>query len=77
MQTILGSSGQIGRELALALKRDYTSDIRLVSRKPQKINDSDQLFSVDLLDAVATRKAVAGAQTAYLTAGLPMDNAYM
>ena len=35
MQTILGASGQIGQELALSLKRDFTSDIRLVSRKPQ------------------------------------------
>lgn len=73
MQTILGSSGQIGRELALELKRHFTSDIRLVSRKPSKVNDTDQLFSADLLDAAQTRKAVAGSEMAYLTAGLPMD----
>lgn len=33
MQTILGASGQIGRELAVQLRRDYTDDIRLVSRR--------------------------------------------
>ena len=73
MQTILGASGQIGRELALSLKRDHTSDIRLVSRRPQKINDSDTLFSADLLDAEQTRQAVEGSDIVYLTAGLPMD----
>ena len=60
MQTILGASGQIGRELALHLKQSFTSDIRLVSRRPQKVNDSDQLFSADLLDAEQTLRAVEG-----------------
>ena len=73
MQTILGASGQIGRELALSLKREFTSDIRLVSRKPKKVNDSDQLHSADLLDAAQTLRAVAGSDIVYLTAGLPMD----
>lgn len=73
MQTILGASGQIGRELALSLKRDFTSDIRLVSRGPKKVNDTDQLHSADLLDAAQTLKAVEGSEIAYLTAGLPMD----
>lgn len=73
MQTILGSSGQIGRELALELKRNFTSDIRLVSRKPSKVNDTDQLLSADLLDAAQARKAVVGSEIVYFTAGLPMD----
>ena len=73
MQTILGASGQIGRELALSLKRDFISDIRLVSRNPAKVNDTDQLFSADLLDPAQTDKAVEGSGTVYLTAGLPMD----
>ena len=73
MQTILGASGQIGRELANHLKRDFTSEIRVVSRKPQKINDSDQLHSADLLDAAQTMRAVEGSEIVYLTAGLPMD----
>ncbi len=47
MQTILGSGGAIGTELASALKK-YTSDIRLVSRNPVKVNPTDEcsLFSV-------------------------------
>lgn len=73
MQTILGASGQIGRELALCLKRDYTSDIRLVSRNPKAVNATDQLVRADLLDSVQTQQAVAGSQIAYFTAGLPMD----
>lgn len=36
MQTILGSSGQIGQELAKELYKNYTHDIRLVSRNPRK-----------------------------------------
>jgi short-subunit dehydrogenase len=43
-QTILGAGGAIGIELAKSLK-EYTSDIRLVSRNPTKINSSDELFS--------------------------------
>ncbi|EKO5122611.1 SDR family oxidoreductase [Vibrio fluvialis] len=73
MQTILGANGQIGRELALSLRRDFTSDIRLVSRHPQKVNDTDQLFQADLLDPEQTLRAVEGSETVYLTAGLPMN----
>ena len=73
MQTILGASGQIGRELALSLKRDFTSDIRLVSRRPQKVNDTDQLFSADLLDPEQTSRAVEGSEIVYVTVGLPMN----
>ncbi|MCK7596678.1 NAD-dependent epimerase/dehydratase family protein [Microbulbifer sp. CAU 1566] len=73
MQTILGASGQIGHELALHLKRDFTSDIRLVSRRPQKINETDELLSADLLDAEQTLRAVEDSEIVYLTAGLPMD----
>lgn len=73
MQTILGASGQIGRELAVFLKRDFTGDIRLVSRQPRRVNDTDSLFAADLRDLVQTRRAVAGTEIAYLTAGLPMD----
>lgn len=73
MQTILGASGQIGRELAVHLKRGFTGDIRLVSRNPKKVNDSDQLHRADLLDAGDTLRAVEGSEIVYLTAGLPMD----
>lgn len=73
MQTILGANGQIAEELARELHRNYTTDIRLVSRNPKKINDTDQLFPANLLDAQATDKAVAGSEIAYLTVGLPMN----
>lgn len=73
MQTILGASGQIGHELAVFLKRDFTGDIRLVSRSPRKVNNTDQLLAADLNDPEQTRRAVAGSQIAYLTVGLPLD----
>lgn len=75
MQTILGANGQIAIELARELKRSYTSDIRLVSRHPRKVNDTDSLFPADLTDAAMTAKAVAGSDIVYLTVGLPMDTA--
>ena len=75
MQTILGASGQIARELARELKRNYTDDLRLVSRHPQKVNDSDMTCAADLLDAQQTRNAVKGSDTVYYAAGLPPDSA--
>lgn len=74
MQTILGANGQIAEELTRELYRTYTQDIRLVSRKPQKIHETDQLGAANLLDAQATEKAVEGSEIAYLTVGLPMDS---
>jgi len=73
MQTILGASGQIGQELARSLKRDFTDNIRLVSRNPRKVNDTDHLYGADLLDPAQTMRAVEGSDIVYLTAGLPMD----
>lgn len=73
MQTILGANGQIATELARELNRNYTPDLRLVSRNPQKVNDTDQLFKANLLDPVATSEAVKGSSIAYLTVGLPAD----
>lgn len=73
MQTILGASGQIGRELAVALKHLNRDQLRLVSRNPRKVHADDQLHRADLLDAQQTLDAVAGSHTVYLTAGLPMD----
>ena len=73
MQTILGANGQIADELARELKRNYTSDIRIVSRNPKRVNDSDSVFSANLLDKNKTEEAVKGSKIAYLTVGLPMD----
>ncbi|UKB86401.1 NAD-dependent epimerase/dehydratase family protein [Chryseobacterium sp. MEBOG06] len=73
MQTILGANGQIGEELARELKRNYTSDIRIVSRKPGKVNDTDTVFSADLSNREKAIEAVKGSEIAYFTLGLPMD----
>ena len=72
MQTILGSSGVIGRELAKSLTQ-YTHNIRLVSRKPNKVNEIDELFKADLTKAEQTIKAVEGSEVVYLTAGFQYD----
>lgn len=69
MQTILGSTGSVGEEIAKALPK-YTDKIRLVSRNPRKVNDSDELFKADLTNAEQTDKAIAGSSVVYLTPGL-------
>ena len=74
MQTILGANGPIGEQLAGYLHDNVTDDLRLVSRTPVKIHDSDQLCAADLRDAAATADAVAGSDIAYLTVGLPIDS---
>jgi len=68
MQTILGSGGAIGTELAKALT-SYTKDIRLVSRTPRKVNDTDQLLSADMTDPIQVSKAIEGSSICYLTLG--------
>ncbi len=75
MQTILGANGQIAEELARELKQKYTSNIRLVSRNPKKVNDTDMLFPANLLNAEKTNQAVQGSEIVYFTVGLPVDTA--
>lgn len=70
MQTILGSGGAIGIELAKALKQ-YTTDIRLVSRNPKKVNDTDLLFKADLLNPDELANAIKGSEIVYVTVGFP------
>ena len=72
MQTILGSGGAIGIELAKALPQ-HSEEIRLVSRSPQKVNPGDELFSADLTQPADVLEAVAGSEVAYLTVGFPYD----
>lgn len=74
MQTVLGANGQIAEELTRELYRNHTQDIRLVSRNPRRVHDTDELFSADLTDPAATEAAVEGSEIAYLTVGLPMDS---
>lgn len=73
MQTILGSGGAIGIELAKALKT-YTTEIRLVSRNPEKINPEDQLLSADLLNPGEVNNAVKGSTIVYVTVGFPYNH---
>jgi nucleoside-diphosphate-sugar epimerase len=70
MQTILGSGGAIGKDLAKDLLR-YTPQVRLVSRTPQKVNETDELIAADLTKKEDADRAVAGSDIAYLTVGLP------
>lgn len=75
MQTVLGANGQIAEELTRYLYDNVTHDIRLVSRNPHKVHETDQLHPANLMDADATAAAVEGSDIAYLTVGLPMDSA--
>jgi nucleoside-diphosphate-sugar epimerase len=72
MQTILGAGGVIATELAKALST-YTTDIRLVSRHPKMVNDTDSLLEADLTDQASTIRACQGSEVVYLTAGLRYD----
>ncbi len=70
MQTILGSGGAIGTELAKALS-EYTDNIRLVSRNPKKVNTSDEVIRADLLNRKELEQAVVGSEIVYVTIGFP------
>ena len=72
MQTILGAGGAIGTSLARELPH-YTSKIRLVSRNPEKVNDSDELLAADLTDARMVHQAIEGSEIVYLTVGFQYD----
>ena len=68
MQTILGSGGAIGIPLARELKK-HTDEIRLVSRAPKKINDTDELYQIDVNDFSQIDKAINGSEVVYVTIG--------
>jgi len=68
MQTILGANGTIGSLLEKELKL-YTDRIRLVSRHPKKVNETDELFSADLSNPDMVEKAVDGSEVVYLVVG--------
>jgi nucleoside-diphosphate-sugar epimerase len=70
MQTILGSSGVIGNELAKALHKNHTKAIRLVSRNPKPVSTGNSVFTADLTDEKQTFDAVKGSEIAYLTVGI-------
>lgn len=68
MQTILGANGTIGSVLAKELTQ-HTTNIRLVSRNPKKVNPTDELFPADLSDPSMVEKAVSGSEVVYLLVG--------
>jgi len=74
MHTILGANGIIGEELAKELKLKWSSDIKLVGRKPSKVNKSDLLHQADLLHYESTLHALQNTKIAYLTVGLPYNS---
>ena len=75
MQTILGAGGAIGIELAKSLT-EYTTNIKLVSRNPEKVNPDDKLLKADLLIPDEVRKAVKGSETVYVTVGFPYQTKF-
>jgi nucleoside-diphosphate-sugar epimerase len=68
MQTILGAGGAIGIGLAKALTQ-YTTNIRLVSRNPKKVNETDTLFPADVTKREDVFKAIEGSSVCYVTVG--------
>lgn len=69
MQTILGSGGVTGNELAKILP-EHTDKIRLVSRNPLIVTGNEELVKADLTDEHQTADAIKGSDIVYLTAGL-------
>lgn len=72
MQTILGSGGIIATELAKSLKA-YTTDIKLVSRNPKKVNSTDLIQPLDLTNPNDIDKAIEGSSIVYVTIGFPYN----
>jgi nucleoside-diphosphate-sugar epimerase len=68
MQTILGANGTIGSVLTKELV-SYTNKIRLVSRNPRKVNESDDLFPADLSNPAFVDQAVEVSDVVYLVVG--------
>ncbi len=69
MQTIIGSTGEIGKRLTKELQ-NYSDKIRLVSRNPVKINDADELFRADVLNEKEISDALNDSDVAYLLVGI-------
>uniref|UniRef100_A0A832CX51 NAD-dependent epimerase/dehydratase family protein n=1 Tax=Ignavibacterium album TaxID=591197 RepID=A0A832CX51_9BACT len=70
MQTILGAGGGAGTEITKELS-NYTKNIRVVSRNPKKVNETDQLMKADLTDPAQLDKAVEGSEIVYVTIAFP------
>jgi len=70
IQTILGANGSIGIELAKELTQ-YSKNIRLVSRNPKKINQTDELFPADLTKRENVFEVTKDSSIVYVTIGFP------
>ncbi|MEW6508687.1 MAG: NAD-dependent epimerase/dehydratase family protein [Bacteroidota bacterium] len=70
MQTILGAGGGAGTEITREIA-NYSREIRVVSRNPQKVNNRDQLLKVDLTDPQLLDNAVKGSEIVYVTIAFP------
>ncbi|MBK7410807.1 MAG: NAD-dependent epimerase/dehydratase family protein [Saprospirales bacterium] len=68
MQTIIGAGGAIGQDLAKELA-SFTPHIRLVSRNPKKVNETDELFPADVTNAAQLSKAIEGSEIVYCVVG--------
>lgn len=75
MQTIIGAGGAIGSDLARELTK-YTKDIRLVSRNPKAVNESDKLMPADLTDLTQVDKAIEGSEIVYVVIGFPYKTSF-
>ncbi len=64
----MGANGTIGSILGEEL-RNYTNQIRLVSRNPKRVNETDELFPAELSDGTQVEKAVEGSEVVYLLVG--------
>lgn len=65
MQTILGAGGDVANLLAKELKQ-YTQQVRLVSRNPKQVNGDDELMALDLSKKENVLKAIEGSEVVYL-----------
>lgn len=70
MQSILGSGGAIGRDLAKYLS-EKGIPVRLVARNPKVFSADDELMALDLTSQGAVYQAVAGSEVVYVTIGFP------
>jgi len=68
VQTIIGSGGTIALPLAKDLKK-YEGKLRLVSRNPKKVNETDEPFPLDVKEVNRIDQAVSGSEVVYVTIG--------
>ncbi|REG82519.1 NAD-dependent epimerase/dehydratase family protein [Algoriphagus antarcticus] len=69
LHTVLGANGNIAKVVSTELHQKGIT-VRQFSRKPAKVNDTDELYPGDLLDSNAVSQAVKGAEVVYLLAGI-------